>query len=56
MQLTHIIKYWIPFDDNGGTTTTTIDFSKDTQLETIFGLLFMIGVRCVPDFEPTKFH
>ena len=51
VESTHTTKYWISLEDKYGTPAITIGFSKEIPVETLFGLPFMIGEICVPDFD-----
>jgi hypothetical protein len=54
IQITHMIKYWLPYQTNGATATITIGLSPDMPLDTLYGLPFQINSHMTADFANQK--
>lgn len=51
VEITHIVKYWLPYDDKGTTPVVAIGLSADMPLNTLYGLPFTQNAQCVVDFD-----
>jgi hypothetical protein len=49
-----MIKYWLPYQDNGTMATITIGLSPDMPLDSLFGLPFHINGQMTADFANQK--
>jgi hypothetical protein len=49
--ITHMIKYWLPFQKAGGNVTLTIGLAEDLPISTLFGLPFQIKANLKPDWN-----
>jgi len=54
IEITHMIKYWLPYQDNGAMATITIGLSPDMPLDTLYGLPFQINAQMTADFANQK--
>jgi hypothetical protein len=54
IEITHMIKYWMPYQENGIMATITIGLSPDMPLDTLFGLPFQINGQMTADFANQK--
>jgi hypothetical protein len=54
IQITHMIKYWLPYQTNGAIATITIGLSPDMPLDTLYGLPFQINSQMTADFANQK--
>lgn len=50
IEITHMIKYWLPYQHNGSMATITIGLSPDMPLDTLYGLPFQINAQMTADF------
>jgi hypothetical protein len=54
IEITHMVKYWLPYQDNGAMATVTIGLSPDMPLDTLYGLPFQINAQMTADFANQK--
>jgi hypothetical protein len=50
IEITHMIKYWLPYQHNGSMATITLGLSPDMPLDTLYGLPFQINAQMTADF------
>jgi hypothetical protein len=54
VQITHMIKYWIPYEERGEPSTITLGLTPDLPLDTLFGVGFQKETKMVIDLAGQK--
>jgi hypothetical protein len=54
VQITHMIKYWIPYEERGEPSTLTLGLTADLPLDTLFGVGFQKETKMVIDLVGQK--
>jgi hypothetical protein len=54
VQITHMIKYWIPYKERGEPSTLTLGLTPDLLLDTLFGVGFQKETKMVIDLALQK--
>ena len=54
IEITHMVKYWLPYQDKGAMATTTIGLSPNMPLDTLYGLPFQINAQMTANFANQK--
>ena len=49
--ITHMIKYWLPYAEQGSNATITLGLTADLPINTLFGLPFQIKAKMTADFN-----
>lgn len=49
--ITHMIEYWMPYEDKGGNATITLGLTEDLPINTLFGLPFQIKAKMTANFN-----
>lgn len=54
VQITHMVKYWIPYEERGEPSTITLGLTPDLPLDTLFGVGFQKETKMVIDLAGQK--
>jgi hypothetical protein len=54
VQITQIIKYWIPYEERGEPSTLTLGLTPDLPLDTLFGIGFQKETKMIIDLAGQK--